>query len=113
MGTNYYSLVNVCEHCGREAEKIHLGKSSVGWAFSFRGYNGGEASVVIQNIDQWLEVVRKHDYIVDEYGDKHDTEWFIDVALGKGGRHHAEVCERTDPHSRMVGKHSFTFTEFS
>lgn len=34
MGMNYYLHIDRCEHCGRGAERIHIGKSSVGWAFA-------------------------------------------------------------------------------
>lgn len=39
MGTNYYvntpACPNACEHCGA-TERLHLGKSSIGWRFLFR-----------------------------------------------------------------------------
>jgi len=34
MGTNYYIIDNLCEHCGRSDEYYHIGKSSAGWCFS-------------------------------------------------------------------------------
>ena len=35
MGTNYYYIPKPpCECCGREYERIHIGKSSAGWCFS-------------------------------------------------------------------------------
>jgi hypothetical protein len=36
MGTNYYLERNVCAHCGRGDEALHIGKSSAGWCFSLR-----------------------------------------------------------------------------
>ena len=38
MGTNYYVAKNRCECCNRYDEEYHIGKSSMGWAFSFQGY---------------------------------------------------------------------------
>ena len=38
MGTNYYVAENRCDCCNRYDEKYHIGKASMGWAFSFRGY---------------------------------------------------------------------------
>lgn len=39
MGTNYYvhtpGCANACEHCNA-GEKLHLGKSSIGWRFCFQ-----------------------------------------------------------------------------
>ncbi len=37
MGTNFYYRTNICGHCDRHKE-IHVGKSSGGWSFGFRGY---------------------------------------------------------------------------
>lgn len=42
MGTNYYIRTtegaDYCEHCGRgeQYKEIHIGKSSMGWQFSFK-----------------------------------------------------------------------------
>lgn len=41
MGTNYYLVTpdKQCEHCGSvnvAGDRIHIGKSSVGWHFSFQ-----------------------------------------------------------------------------
>lgn len=33
MGTNYYLHENVCAHCGRSDDPLHIGKSSAGWCF--------------------------------------------------------------------------------
>lgn len=33
MGMNYYLLENCCDKCGR-SDKLHIGKSSWGWAFA-------------------------------------------------------------------------------
>lgn len=38
MGTNYYLHTDVCKHCKRSADRVHIGKSSSGWPFLFRGY---------------------------------------------------------------------------
>lgn len=37
MGTNYYWHDKPCGSCGR-FEVMHVGKSSAGWSFAFRGY---------------------------------------------------------------------------
>lgn len=33
MGTNYYVENPLCQHCGRDGERLHIGKSSAGWNF--------------------------------------------------------------------------------
>lgn len=38
MGTNYYVATDPCEHCNRYDKYLHIGKSSFGWSFHFRGY---------------------------------------------------------------------------
>ena len=38
MGTNFYLHRPSCPHCKRTDPPIHIGKSSVGWTFIFRGY---------------------------------------------------------------------------
>jgi hypothetical protein len=38
MGTNYYWRENECECCNRY-DNFHIGKSSYGWEFNFKGYN--------------------------------------------------------------------------
>jgi hypothetical protein len=41
MGTNYYTATEpcekACEHCSQQTE-LHIGKSSGGWKFGFRGH---------------------------------------------------------------------------
>ena len=52
MGTNYYHRTNICPHCNRYDER-HIGKSSVGWHFNFRGYDE------IKTFEDWKKVLRK------------------------------------------------------
>lgn len=52
MGTNYYTKIKVCEHCKRY-ERIHLGKSSSGWRFTFQ-YNGGLYYKNATEMKAWL-----------------------------------------------------------
>lgn len=39
MGTNYYLHERRCDLCGKSDRVMHIGKSSGGWAFSFRAYD--------------------------------------------------------------------------
>lgn len=66
MGTNYYALIDVCEHCGRPKEKLHIGKSSWGWCFGLHVIpeNGLNA------LDDWLELLKQDNCkIFNEYGE--------------------------------------------
>lgn len=60
MGTNYYLRERYCKHCGRY-DKLHIGKSSIGWRFLFSSELGKSYKDV-------MKVVEKHKGdIVDEY----------------------------------------------
>jgi len=38
MSTNYYAYVSACKCCGNPQEKLHIGKYSNGWVFTFQVY---------------------------------------------------------------------------
>lgn len=63
MGTNYYVAENRCDCCQRYDRTHHIGKSSWGWSFSFRGYR--EERLV--SWQAWREFLQDRQ-IVDEYG---------------------------------------------
>lgn len=73
MGTNYYVASNHCECCDRYDEEYHIGKSSFGWAFSFRGYRAER----LVSWKQWKEFL-KDKIIMDEYHERIDYDWFVD-----------------------------------
>lgn len=89
MGTNYFVELNKCDCCNR-SNKIHIGKSSFGWSFTFRGYDGQYGYITDSNENdvevptdlqlkswkQWKEYL-KDKLIVDEYGDSQDYEEFV------------------------------------
>ncbi len=75
MGTNYYIRSKVpppCECCKRpyEAAELHIGKSSAGWKFNFRGYDGRDGDDlphgIICTAKRWREITSQFE-IVDEY----------------------------------------------
>jgi hypothetical protein len=72
MGTNYYVAKNRCECCNRYDVEYHIGKSSIGWAFSFQGY----PSERLVSWRAWREFL-KNQIIMDEYGERIDYEWFV------------------------------------
>lgn len=66
MGTNYYlSTQKPCSHCGREYDRLHIGKSSGGWCFALHvmpddGING---------LDDWQRLWSQPGATIrDEYG---------------------------------------------
>jgi len=66
MGTNYYLHRNICAHCGRGDEPLHIGKSSSGWCFSLHVIPEG-------GINDLLDLERRFAepgaVIKDEYGE--------------------------------------------
>jgi hypothetical protein len=72
MGTNYYAVDNRCHCCGRYDRTHHIGKSSWGWAFSFRGYR--EERLV--SWQAWKQFLADRE-IRDEYGDAVSWEDFV------------------------------------
>lgn len=72
MGTNYYVVKDVCNCCNRYDEEYHIGKSSVGWSFSFRGYK----SENLTSWNSWKDFL-KDKHIKDEYGETISYDDFV------------------------------------
>ena len=108
MGTNYYAKINVCEHCGREENKIHLGKSSYGWQFSFQ-YNEGEYYKNYDEMIYWLRDKR----IFDEYGDEITMSEFMDMVETKKKEKHNHAKEYPSSTEQVIGGYSFSDCKFS
>ena len=123
MGTNYY-MAKTCGTCGHEDRKAHLGKSSAGWTFTFRG------SRVDGVVDFASWVARVHSLlscgydIVNEYGDIIAPDDMFKLIIEKRGErnNHATYVKITPPHSEFwneeqdwndVDGNSFSDVEFS
>ena len=80
MSTNYYVAKNKCDCCNRYDKEYHIGKSSWGWAFSFRGYRYPPAAEYadLDSWKKWKEYL-KDQQIVDEYGDAIDYADFVNL----------------------------------
>jgi hypothetical protein len=121
MSTNYY-LEDKCTHCGR-SDQIHLGKSSAGWTFTFRGDK--ENGIVdfaswLKRIDDCLE--NQSHIIVNEYGDpviRYELLELIDSKKNEKNNHalyvEKEYSESFSPFKDWTdsGGNSFTDCEFS
>ena len=71
MGTNYYLHIGPCGECGRPKEVIHIGKSSMGWTFSFHG------TEEIRSYQDWIKFIEKTGGIIrDEYNEVMSLEEF-------------------------------------
>ena len=124
MGTNYYVAKNRCECCNRSDEEYHIGKCSMGWAFSFQGYPWNN----LTSWKQWKTFL-KDQLIVDEYGDvvsydefvkmveTHKSPNFIDKNGHKNFQHNEQGKKKGwyNPETDWDDEdgYSFTTTEFS
>ena len=77
MGTNYYVAKNLCECCDRYDTEYHIGKSSGGWAFTFKGYSA-------ERLTSWKawKAFLKDQIIMDEYHERIDYDWFVQYIEG-------------------------------
>jgi hypothetical protein len=73
VGTNYYVDNNCCDSCGRK-DKVHIGKASWGWEFSFQSYAG------IKSWKAWKKFL-KGKIVYDEYDDTFTLEEFIKMEI--------------------------------
>jgi hypothetical protein len=82
MGTNYYHKTKPCEKCGSRKVEKHIGKSSYGWEFHFRGYL--DESIV--SFEDWKNEFKDEDkQIVDEYGEVIPLAEFGEIVESKKG----------------------------
>lgn len=68
MGTNYYVHENVCEHCERSDEPLHIGKSSAGWVFALRQHRERG----LDDLGDWIRYISSNSEKIEirnEYGD--------------------------------------------
>ena len=94
MGTNYYHRNSVCKCCGRFDER-HIGKSSGGWQFSFRGYSGDDPQKTIESWADWQRVLQADGDIVDEYGREVPFVELRDLVERKrAGENHYDFCAK-------------------
>lgn len=84
MGTNYYLEPKpACEKCGRDFERLHIGKSSAGWVFALHVYPDDGINDLPDWWDRWNApgtVIR------DEYGKKVSAPEMLAVVLARFGR---------------------------
>jgi len=92
MGTNYYHRINICPTCGHSENVEHIGKSSVGWRFSFHG------TYDIKSYSDWLFVLASEGKIYNEYNEEVTLKDFKElVNEKKGGTSHAGWCRENRP----------------
>ena len=90
MGTNYDAMTTrgECDSCGRPGQKLHLGKTSIGWPPLLRlrrlepGSNIADADrdPIIETFADWLVFVCSDEVtgISDEYGNTYTAEELLE-----------------------------------
>lgn len=94
MGTNYYACVDVCECCKRPAEKIHIGKKSAGWRFTFHAADDNDSW------EDWKKFLQRKDVeIRNEYGELTPFEYFVHIVECERytGENHYDYCCKRHP----------------
>ena len=96
MGTNYYlePTQTPCPTCGYDpSERIHIGKLSGGWEFSFHGTD------TIRSWKDWQTVLSGNGVIYDEYGRVVPSAELIKIVdTHKGaGLNHYDYCIKKYP----------------
>lgn len=86
MGTNYYHVQNAkpeCECCKRpfETEKVHIGKSSVGWVFALHVI---PEKGIVSLADWALLWLDRDSYIEDEYHARLTPQEMLSRIVGRG-----------------------------
>lgn len=102
MGTNYYAHSDVCEHCGRSDEPLHICKSHISWQAHQRWdetADNGRGDWV-RSLDSWqawkAKLLEPGVRVINEYGDVMDTASFIAEVEGILPEH------RRRPYDRMM-----------
>lgn len=91
MGTNYYHRSKPCVTCGSHKTEKHIGKSSGGWQFHFRGYRDEN----IVSLRDWIQEFKDgNKEIYNEYNEKVELQEFLDIVAAKRSENlnHYNVC---------------------
>lgn len=104
MGTNYYVATNHCECCTR-SDTLHIGKSSWGWSFSFRGYRGeySDAEHELTSWPQWKEYLIDK-MIIDEYSEPISYADFVAYVEGPKSPHYVNENGKKNLSHNEAGK---------
>lgn len=131
MGTNYYCIFTEKSRWYQDSptmkvqHRLHIGKSSGGWTFSFHGIIEWEAEKndiqEIKSFKDWKELFRTYRCkIEDEYGKNVSVKEFIKLVEEKktARSNHYHYCKKEYPESMQDQwlddeGNSFTSGEFS
>lgn len=109
MGTNYFLVRDtdtlVCRTCGSNPTALHIGKSSFGWTFTWRGYRKGDGVTSFEELSltssaEWFAFLDERTgqgwRIEDEYDRQKELAVFRQLVENKraDGRRHGIDCDR-------------------
>ena len=108
MGMNFYAINKPCKHCGRSDGVIHLGKSSIGWAFAlqandFQWYKNWE------EMKEWL----KGKIIQDKYGKRVSRKEFVEWVENRKDIKDPELVDYPSNMNLIIGGYRFHNCQFS
>ena len=114
MGTNYYAKSKELNF-----DDLHIGKSSCGWKFSFRGYRGysltDKITVNLDSFKKWLQFLSNEDIvIINDSGTEVEWTAFCNIVwLSKGKNHYDEVMGGKDfrPKNEWKDEDGFSFID--
>jgi hypothetical protein len=123
MSTNFYLYRDPqnCGECGkpgREA-RVHIGKQSGGWVFTWQGFNGGDVSGAprgLYDADTWhaflTAEIAEGARIQDEWFQDYElAEFFVGVVQAQRGERRQSV-EYPDSHKAPVGPDEVSYGEW-
>ena len=113
MGRNFYCIK---KQPSLYNKAIHIGKSSAGWKFNFRGYQRepiGEfttETISINSVDDWKEYLKNDDLVIlDEYDKIITYDEFFELVEEKQKSDNPDNFK----YSANINGYRFTFTDFS
>lgn len=112
MGTNYYAIKN---KISLRPSSVHIGKSSLGHKFLFRGYSGEELGIDyeqlnISSVGDWKKYLYDNELVIlDEYDEIISHKDFFDMV------ERMQLNENEDDfkYNGNVNGYRFDFREFS
>lgn len=81
MGTNYYLKTQVCPHCKRAKDTLHIGKSSAGWCFGLCLHPDHG----VNSLDDWQKLFNAADSAIeDDYGEELTPDNMLGIITKRG-----------------------------
>jgi len=108
MGINYYAEIDVCRR-DKAKERVHIGKKSYGWEFSFAAAEG------VKSYEDWKKFIlgKKNIKIIDEDGDEVSIEDFFEIVESSRNEYRLGSPPHNDDQSLMKPKnhHDYVMSE--